>query len=308
VLGEHEVALILLGRNVSFYLEKLHAHHRALGVDHMVYVDNGSTDDSLELAARLPGTVVATCSADFRVHQPWIRYHAVTKYVTGGWRLLIDADELFDYPGSERLRVPDLTRRLASRGFTGVIAQMLDLVPPDSLCENLNRCYREAIETCRAYSLGGIEKHDYHRAGLDVSYFLAQNSIASDAIKLHYGGLRRRLFGEDCLLTKHPLIRMARGVVPLPHPHLSTGLACADFTALIRHYKFTGNFLERERSLLRERRITHGETALRVSTFDRRPDLSFSVPDMQYDATVAALLEEGFLVASDDARTMLGIR
>jgi hypothetical protein len=184
---------------------------------------------------------------------------------------------------------------------------MLDLVPAGPLCEELDRSYRDAIEVCRAYSLADIEKVDYHQGGRHVAYYLAQNTIASDAIKLHRGGLRRRLFGEDCLLTKHPLIRMAPGVVPLPHPHLSTGLACADFTALIRHYKFTGNFLERERGLLRQHRILHRETAQRVSTFERRPDLSFAVPGMQLDPTVEGLLEAGFLVASEPARAMLGI-
>src|SRR5690349_8576669 len=72
-LRENEVAIVILGRNVGFFLEHNFEYHRAMGVTHFVYVDNDSDDDSVQIAKGLPNTIVASCTADFRLHQSLMR-------------------------------------------------------------------------------------------------------------------------------------------------------------------------------------------------------------------------------------------
>ncbi|MEM8790733.1 MAG: glycosyltransferase family 2 protein [Pseudomonadota bacterium] len=304
-LEDNEAAAIVLGKDVSFYLPELVRHHRNLGVESFVYIDNGSTDGSVALAADL-GMLTAQCSASFRDFQPQIRRLAATLYVKGGWRLVVDADELFDYPASDRVKLPVLLEKLNRRGHTAVVSQMLDMVPEDQLTDQLDVSYERAIELCDWYDTSDVEAIDYHdHEGIGFSYFLQKNSLSSEEIAFRFGGIRRRLFGEDCCLSKHALFRMGPGVDPSPHPHVATGLLCSDFTALIRHYKFTGGFLQRERDRVARNALSHGEAAQRMRAFDETPEISFQTPGRQRGATADRLLEDGFLFASDEARAML---
>lgn len=306
-LDDHEVALILVGRNVAPYLQRFHDHHRALGARYFVYLDNGSRDGSARIAAALPETIVVTSNVNFRDHEAVLRLFATTLFARGGWRLAVDADEMFDYPGSAALPLPELTRRLAARRHTAVVAQMLDMVPAGALPADLAASYDVALRACDSYSLDRISAVPYRADTLDWGYYLRQNRLTSENVQILFGGIRKALFGEDCCLTKHPLFRMGPGVVPLPHPHVSTGLTVSDFTALIRHYKFSGDFLERERALLAEGRVAHNETAQRLAVFADQPAVDFSVPGMGRDPTPEGLLQAGFLVAAPEAHKMLGI-
>ena len=48
-LAPDEICGILLGRNIAYYIPEFMAHHRALGMTHLVYMDNGSDDGSVAL-------------------------------------------------------------------------------------------------------------------------------------------------------------------------------------------------------------------------------------------------------------------
>lgn len=306
-LGPDEVALVVVGRNAAFHLPNLVAHHRALGAGWLIYLDNGSTDGSVSLAAAMPQSVVATTPADFRRHEGLIRRAAVSAFATGGWRLVVDADEMFDYPGSARLPLPGLVARMAARGHTAMVAQMLDLVPAGPATGDLAASYATARALCRGYSLKAVTARDYADPGIDFAWFLRRNRLSAPQVKVLFGGIRREVFAEDCCLTKHPLFRPGPGVVPLPHPHVSTGLVVTDATGLIRHYKFSGDFMARERALLAEGRVAHGETALRVAALAADPGLRFDVPGLRLDPTPEGLLDAGFLVATEAGRRMLGL-
>lgn len=304
-LADDDVVLICVGRNTAFYLPTLFEWHRTLGIEKFVYVDNGSSDRSVDVASHQSGTIVARCSASFKDYQDLIRLYSTQLFVRGGWRLIVDADELFDYPGSRNLKFRELLRELNALGKTAVVAQMLDMIPDGGIADIQNDTYDTAIASCGYYDISSIEKKDYFSQEIYFKWFLEQNLISNLDIKFHFGGIRRRLFGENCCLSKHPLFKPGPNVLVLPHPHVSTGLNCADFTALLRHYKFTGDFVTRERKLLSERRIAHGETALRMNTMANKPDLRFIQPTSLRYSTPEALLGEGFLVVPHTMKTLL---
>jgi len=304
-LADDEVALVLLGRDVGYFLDYHIRYHLALGVSHIVYVDNGSSDASVEIASRFPNVTVAICSANFRIHQGRMRHYANTCFLSGGWRLAIDPDELFDYPQSDRIDLPELTRRMASRGHTALVGQMLDMVRSGSLVELPGDGFEQAIKQFNRYSLENITAEPYHGSSIPWHWYLDQNEISSPDIEVLFGGVRRAAFGENCCLTKHPLFRMQKGVTPQPHPHVTTGVKCTDFSAVLKHYKFAGGILDRERKLLNENRISHREMRLRVEKLDSEPDLDLNQFAPCQDATVSKLLDQGFLKASDAALEML---
>lgn len=302
-LADDQIALIIVGRDVGYFLDHHIRHHLALGVSHVVYMDNGSSDDSIQIARQFPNVTIARCTVDFRVHQARIRHLANTGFLDGGWRLAIDPDELLDYPGSDRIDLPELARRLGARGHSALVAQMLDMVPDGPLSETAGIGFSEAARRFDRFSLKNISEKPYDSAFLRE--FLELNRVSNPDIRFLFGGLRRAAFGEDCCLTKHALFRMGKAVVPHPHPHVTTGVACTDFTAVLKHYKFAGGILDREKKLLSENRISHGETKLRVARIETEGDIDLGSYAECRDPAVETLIERGFLKMTDEASKML---
>ena len=307
-LSDDQVALILVGKNVEYFLPHFFEHHEAMGIDYFMYMDNGSDDRSVDIAAGFPNTIVATCSAAFSNAEHLIRFFACTRFLNGGWRLVVDADELFEFPGAAGLGgLPVLIKVMNTRGHTGLVAQMLDLAPAGALSHLASKDYPEAIRLCRNYSLNDINSLRYYSEETGWSGYMRKNKLQWDGVRVQFGGLRKTLFGEDCCLTKHPMFKMGRGVVPQPHPHVSTGLHITDFTALLKHYKFAGDFLARERSFLEGNRGADWEIRLRLDALGKDPEMSFLVAASKFDPSMDDLLGAEFLVASKSARRYLGI-
>lgn len=304
-LADDQIALIIVGRDVGYFLEHQIRHHLALGVSHVVYIDNGSGDGSVEIARQFPNITIARCTADFKGHQKRIRHLANTRFVRGGWRLAIDPDELLDYPGANRIDLPELTRRMTARGHSALVAQMLDMVPDGPVSAMSNLSFSTIEQRFDRYSLNDIKAFPYHGSSFKWSYFLEKNRISNPDIPILFGGIRHAAFKENCCLTKHALFRMGKGITPHPHPHVTTGVTCTDFSALLKHYKFAGGTLEREKKLLAENRISHGEMKLRVTRLEREHDLDLSRYAECRHPTVEKLMDQGFLNISDAALKML---
>ncbi len=304
-LAEHEVALVLVGRDVAYFLDHHIAHHRKLGVSHIVYVDNGSTDGSIDIARRWPDITIVTCDADFREHEREIRFQANTMVLEGGWRLAIDPDELLDYPNADRVPLPELARRMAARGHTALVAQMLDMAFDGPISVAGAMPYSEAAHSFDRYNIADLERFSYQGSDLSWAWFLDQNRVTNPTIPVLYGGLRRAAFGEPCCLTKHALFRMGDGVVPQPHPHVTTGVVCTDFSAVLRHYKLAGGVVAREQKLLAENRVAHDETRLRVSRLAQEGDLNLADYCDAQGPTVERLIAQDVLQITDTAREML---
>ena len=307
-LDDHEVALVILARDMEYFLPHHIQYHLDRGVSRIVYVDNGSSDGSIAAVQKYEQATVATCSANFRKDEGLMRYFANTLYLKGGWRLAIDPDELLDYPGSGSLSLPDLTRKMASRGYSALVAQMLEMVPEGPLSKAPQDDFQTAARTFRHYDLRNISRFPYHENSLVVEkWFLDQNVATNPEIEVLFGGLRNSVFDENCFLTKHPLFRMGPGVVPMPHPHVSIGLTCTDFSAVLKHYKFANDVLSRERKLLDEGRIAHSETVLRVAKLGAQEDMDFGPYTLEEDPTIEILIEKGFLKITPEAARDLGM-
>jgi hypothetical protein len=223
-----------------------------------------------------------------------MREVACTRYLEGGWRLALDADELLDYPESGRISLRRIVRGLDAAGWSGVVAQMLDMVPKGRLNEARSLSYRDAVASFRMCSTEDTTAYGYHCQSLGLACYASRNRATSARVGFLSGGLRRQVFGENCLLTKHPLFRASAVAQPMPHPHITTGLTCAPFSFLIRLYKFAGDVVERESLLLAENRLAHGKAALGAERFSSQPDLSLEVAEMREMPTFKELEVAGF--------------
>jgi hypothetical protein len=304
-LAEDQVGAVVLGQDAAFHLPEMLAHHFRLGVRHCVYLDNGSKDNSIETAASFPDvTVLQTRSRmTHSVYQNVLRRIAATRVMSGGWRLIVDCDELFDFPGAGTLTLQDMIRYLNAHDMSGVVVQMLEMIPDGEVPAAAMSDFGAAIREMDRYSLSHITEVPYFD-GMKRHYYLSLNTLSDTGVKFLSGGVRNQLFSEECVLSKHALVKPQKGVTLSLTPHLSTGLRIADVTCVLRHYKFAGDFVSREEERA-QRGHAGGEAALRWRRLKGQRGFDFSVPGMCRYAGPDRLLEQGFLYAGQGARKEL---
>jgi hypothetical protein len=297
-LRDDEIALVCAGKNVAYYLPTLFAWHRERGVSHFVYLDNGSEDGSVEIALSEPGVMVLGCRLPFGEYENLMRAAAATRRISGGWRLVVDADELLDWPDSGKTDLRDLVTRENAVGATAVVAQMLEMFPDGQLSEYHKASYPDSINNFIYYDISNIEVKEYCHGKFSRS--LSRNKITNPEIKFLFGGIRKTAFGEKCCLTKHPLVKVGECDRPFCHPHFSSGVTCSDHTILIKHYKFTGDFMEREADRIRRNVFRNREGSQRMARFAQDPRLTLHSPTARRWTGPEALVDAGFIIATPD--------
>ena len=117
-------------RNESLRLPHFLAYYRALGVDHFLVVDNGSTDGSTALLTDQPDVSLWSTAHSYRrarFGMDWLGWLQIV-HGHGHWCLTVDADELLVFPRPEA-GLRGLTEDLDARGAEAMGALMVELYP-----------------------------------------------------------------------------------------------------------------------------------------------------------------------------------
>lgn len=287
------VVLIALVRDGAYYLDLFLEHYRRLGVAGFVFVDNGSTDGTLARLAREPDVAVWQAKLPWLAYENDLRGFAASRYGAERWCLFADMDELLAFDGAVDL--PALTRQLKAEGHTAMMAQMLEMFPRGPLAAAQGLSYREAVAAFRYAEISAVRRLPYMTEATGFAYFLRRNVLPEAAPELMFGGVRGRVFGESCCLSKHPLVFNGAGVQAAVHPHASAGVRVSDRVALIRHYKFAGESLARDLRAQAEAVSEHGEDRLRAAVMQGNPELSLWSEAALEDPGIAELRRRGFL-------------
>lgn len=294
VLGPDAVACICLTRNAAYYLDVLLAHHRKLGVEHFLFIDNGSQDATLERLAREPDVTVVANPLPVARYECQLRAQIARRYVRGGWFLFVDSDELIDIPLAGAATLGDVAAYCNRQSYDAVVSQSLDLFSTAPLSESGSWSYAQSVARFDRYSLGDVTDYDYHDPDIEFAWHLRSNRLSNPEIRFKFGGMRHEIFGEDCALTKHSMVRNADHIDLYCHPHCSDGVHCADFTLLLRHYKFAGPYLDRERRQVASGTWHHGEDHARLRRIDT-DGFGFKLAQEQPFDGCAPLVAAGFL-------------
>lgn len=296
-LQDEEVALVCLLKNGSYYLDVLLEHHRSIGIRHFLIIDNGSEDDTLEILSLQPDVTVISNRLPVRIYESIMRADIARRFVKGGWFLFVDSDELIEMIHSKGGDIQDYARYCNENGFDAVVGQCLDLFSAFSLSETEGWSYRRSVSAFDLFSLRCISEFDYHDKSVGFAWFLTSNSVSNPRIRLKFGGIRRELFNENCALTNHRMIKNVRDIWTYSHPHCSSHVHCADFTLLLRHYKFAGNYIQLERRKVQDKIWDHGEDQRRLAVIND-PGFMFTGKEVQCFSGAGQLLELGFLTGS----------
>ena len=228
-------------------------HHRELGIDRFFVVDNGSVDGSFEFLQEQPDVHVYRTMESYsasRLGLTWMQ-ELMDEYSTY-WSLLIDADELFIYPGYEREGLAAFCNSLDRVNAEGVLAIMLDMYSDRPVLQTRHDRSARLVETCPYFDPYGY-------------YSIPAASFPHVQI---YGGARMRVFGPTAqfTLSKIPLVKWRQGMNYVVGPHGITRLRLGSGLAVLLHFKFL-NAVPKE--------AHPNDYLIYKERFDSEPDLIF---------------------------------
>ena len=297
-LSNDEVVVICMLKNGSYYLDEMMKHYHSIGIENFLFIDNGSEDNTVKQLTQFRNVTVVSNALPVAKYEIALRSQIANRIVKGGWFLFVDTDEMIDFVNGKGRNIKEFAQYCNQYGYEVVVGQCLDLFSSLPMNETANWSYRQSLAAFDLFSLSTIENFDYHDTAVKFSWFLRNNIVSNPSIKLKFGGIRKQLFNEDCALSVHRMVRNLPHTKPYTHSHCSSNTKCADFTLLVRHYKFAGSYLCKEKQQILETVWEHGEDKSRLRVIN---DLSFTFSgiDIQKFSSLSNLVDQGFLNCSD---------
>ena len=297
-LDTNEVVVLSVVRNAELHIRTFLDHHLSLGAGHVVLLLNDTTDATPAIAAQYDRVTLLHCSCPYKRYEELMKRYLVRRFAAGRWSLFVDADELFDYPGSALVPLSVLTQYLDRHNYTAVVAQMLDMFAAGPL-DAVHSSPQDDLRSCyQFYDLESIERQPY-KYGV----------LGHPDIRLHVGGVRKQVFGTDNGLTKAVLVKSVATVQMFSDWHHAYGSHAADFTAVLLHYPFVEGFSRKVAEAAASRRYASSaddEYQRYAAVVVRQPVVLWS-PRAKKLISVDRLLDDGFLVASIRARRALQV-
>jgi glycosyltransferase involved in cell wall biosynthesis len=304
-LPNDEAAVTCVVKNGEFYLESFIQHYSKLGFQHIFFLDNGSSDDTIAIAKEYKNVSICRSNLPIQANQTFFKKYLAQNSILGGWCLDADIDEFFDYPSSDVIKLRDLLAYLENGRYTAVMTQLLDMFSDKTLSHLTTNQQEPLKQAYQYYDISDLMRVPYGNADI-VKMYGSANTASNASSALLYGGIRKTLYGDDwmvnCLLTKHSLVRTEANLELFPHVHFVNRARLADISCAMMHYKFTSNALD----TARQNRKGFVDIGKGYATFI---DLMISQPHYQIKGShaikyknVNELVESNFLFTSDEYR------
>ncbi|MCX5783361.1 MAG: glycosyltransferase family 2 protein, partial [Elusimicrobia bacterium] len=158
--GKGVAVAICLVKNGGPYVEQFIKYYSSLGVKHIFFLDNGSTDGTLALIKKYKNTTILTCNANLSGYkkETFLKGYMAKRFCRNCWCLCADMDEFFDYPFSGKISLEKLLEYLNANSYNAVITQMLDMFSDKPLDNPGNGPLKK---TYQYYDITNIRKEDY---------------------------------------------------------------------------------------------------------------------------------------------------
>jgi len=307
---EDELIVVCIVRDGRPYIRSFVEHYLSLGVKHIAFLDNNSTDGTLQALKEYDNVTVLRTKLPYKANSEtigsgWTREVLFKQYLItrfgkkGRWCLCADIDELFDYPYSDVIGLDSLLGYLNSKSYTAVAAQMLDMFTEKPLLGRADNPDEPLKELHRFYDISNLKRrrmrgHSRRR----------NNTVDSDEIDTFRGGIRDTIFGTSPHLTKFPLMFSDGRIRPMDgSSHRVSNARIADFTCVLFHYKFLDrHFHEQAEQAVREEHRFRNSAIYKkyLEVLNRNPSLQVKQETSREIKGVNDLLENQFLVVSDD--------
>src|SRR5215208_4542123 len=307
--GPDELVVVCLVRDGRPYVKSFVEHYLSMGVKHLFFLDNGSTDGTVEVLKEYDHLTVLRTGLPYKRYKGAMKQYLIERFGRGRWSLCVDIDELFDYPYSDIVGLDSLLRYLNERSYTAVVAQMLDMFPEEPLSKAASEEDEPLKERHRFYDFSNIHAEyysniDVHSARDHWAYRRAcgtGNVLANEEIEVYRDGIQSTVFGGAPPLTKHPLVFVDEKIKPMdPSAHSASEARIADFTCVLFHYKFLNYLYELIRRAAREDRYGNTRYKRWLGVLEKTPNLLIKGESARELESVNELVDNGFLAVSKE--------
>lgn len=252
--------VVVLVKDELERMKLFYKHYKTLGVHQFVIIDNGSTDGTLEWLMKQSNT---------RVYQVLEPYSAPNKIgwtekvlaLTGynRWYIVLDSDELLDYPGSETHSAQEMITYMHNKGHRRLCGLMVDMYSDKPLFDI--DCDIENIENIYCY--------------FDTDSFNLTNMLHDGvAHKMITGGPRYRIFDNDIPHISKQAIFYYDDSLLYRSSHIMSPIKQWDEVPccfVFRHYKF----LARDRTAYIERTKIEKEYSIIMDALNSNNRINF---------------------------------
>ena len=218
--------VVLCVKNDRRRIEMLVKHYRGLGVKHFAFLDNGSTDGTLEWMTEQEDIELFATDDTYSsfAKEAWIN-RIVGYYGFDRWYIVTDSDELIAHTGMEAHPLTDVTAYAVKNGISRIEALTLDM-------------YADAALFSEDPAQSDI-RQKYCWMDSD-SYIENKRQVGREMITAITGGPRMRTMDVSTSLMKYPLVYFAPGTVSanahFQYPYSEINKCPCHFAIL--HYKF----------------------------------------------------------------------
>lgn len=301
VYAEDELVVLCLLRDGRPYVKSFVEHYLRLGVKHLVFLDNGSTDGTVEVLRGYDRVTVLRTELPFKEYQFAMRRYLIERFGRDRWSLSVDIDEFFDYPYSDVVGLDRFLQRLGERSYTAVVAQMLEMFPEEPVRDTVETLTEDVSvqELHRFYDISEVRRDGWN---FEVARGTG-NVLANEEVESLWGGVKTALFGRKGTLTKHPLVFFDGRIKPVDGTaHRVSNATIADITCVLYHYKFLDDFYAQVRRAVRQENYMKDSIKQKqyLQILERTPSLELKKASARELRSVNDLVGSGFLVVSRD--------
>lgn len=247
--------LVCMVKDSQPLISKFLGHYRKLGVKEFIFIDNGSSDGTLEqLSLQSDVTLYQTLLEHWK-YQNDVRSFIIDRHCFRSWFFCVDADELFVYPKMERFGMDELLEFLQWEGATAVCAYMIDLLP-----RHRNVLRVEKLDELSYFEPSSMIRRRYFQDFYSDSCF---NRLLDPDLPSKIGGPRQALLPKDAnsvvSITKHPLMFLDSVIEPLAGGHFCNHAVISSLACTLLHYKFFNGFSKKFERLKEKQAYTAAE-------------------------------------------------
>lgn len=206
-----DILLVSTMRNEQVRLPYFLRYYRNLGVNHFLFVDNGSDDGTSEYLSGMADVSVWRTTASYKratFGVDWMN-HLKRRYAHGHWVLVVDPDELFVYPFCDTRPLRALTDWLDDASIRSFSAMLLDVYPKGAINAEPYEPGQDPLEIAHWFDSG--------------NYSVKRNPTYGNL--WIQGGVRSRVFFPDQpkkapALNKIPLVKWDRRYAYVSSTHM----------------------------------------------------------------------------------------
>lgn len=227
-----EIRMFVKGRNEALRLPYFLNYYFSKGVDRVFLIDNGSTDETVNIALSHPNVHVFRTLENFKNYCNWMEI-LLERYGKGHWCVTADVDEILHYPFSGDISLKEFCHFLDGRDEQALQCYLLDMYSEKPIKENAYKAGTNPLEVCSFF--------DPQFEEAEKTWLNKKNQKPYTCTNFT-GNLRKRAFGAQVSLSKIALFRYGDNVFADQGMHAVDGVKFSSMRGVVFHFKYLEDF------------------------------------------------------------------